>query len=671
MKVGPINALNGFPLWYKDRNGLRLMLNTDPNDPFNVITPADIPNPGQPVSFPDNFPEEAFYFTAEAQMVTGTGERARLVLALEAAFVNDEPAIGEQIVFGRVRIRVAGLVAGATYIVTHPYGENTFVAEDDGDGGGEINFTQDIGGLNGGNFELATRSKIDPFLRWDPSIPPAAPSGYIGDPNILHEVIGSEVSENVFRIVGPGIGIDSPNQVGDNPDMIETRLFSVAGKISTVSGVETTRATYSQSDVTGGSIDVFAFSDPDVTPQVIEATADGVNPTILEGANGLYFARLGFVGENPPSTLTVTNKSDIPPSVSEIEPVDFITAVANYDNDTNTLTITATSSDTFRNVLLKVEDYGEGELDIPVSRITFTVPPRVTITSSEGGRVTIPVTINGSETPPTGVVANAGADQTVIIGAEVTLDGRGSSGPITGYQWVQTSGIVVELEGADTATPTFTAPNTPTPPDSPLIFELTVFGEGGPSSDSVAVEVIDEVPAPIANAGPNQTVQQGSLVTLSGSATGVVTSFQWSQISGPQVVLSNPNSPTTTFIFPRSTEPIEFQLTASGPGGSGSDTVVISTVPDNLTIDRVEFRTRDSEWRISGTSSVSGPGVTITIYLGRTLNGVILAQVPVDALGEWEYRVEPSAVQPDATRAISIKSSSGGTLLNVPINVRN
>jgi len=63
--------------------------------------------------------------------------------------------------------------------------------------------------------------------------------------------------------------------------------------------------------------------------------------------------------------------------------------------------------------------------------------------------------------------------------------------------------------------------------------------------------------------------------------------------------------------------------------------------------------------------------VTITIYLGRTLNGVILAQVPVDALGEWEYRVEPSAVQPDATRAISIKSSSGGTLLNVPINVRN
>ena len=29
MKVGPINAFNGFPVWYKDENGLRLQLNFD------------------------------------------------------------------------------------------------------------------------------------------------------------------------------------------------------------------------------------------------------------------------------------------------------------------------------------------------------------------------------------------------------------------------------------------------------------------------------------------------------------------------------------------------------------------------------------------------------------------------------------------------------------------
>ena len=32
---------------------------------------------------------------------------------------------------------------GEEYTVTHPYGVDTFVAEDDGRGGGEINFTED------------------------------------------------------------------------------------------------------------------------------------------------------------------------------------------------------------------------------------------------------------------------------------------------------------------------------------------------------------------------------------------------------------------------------------------------------------------------------------------------------------------------------------------------
>jgi len=42
--------------------------------------------------------------------------------------------------------------------------------------------------------------------------------------------------------------------------------------------------------------------------------------------------------------------------------------------------------------------------------------------------------------------------------------------------------------------------------------------------------------APTANAGPNQTVKHGSLVTLSGSGTdpqGLPLTFQWSLISKP------------------------------------------------------------------------------------------------------------------------------------------
>ena len=600
-------------------------------------------------------------------METGTGERARLVLALEAAFVNEVPRDGEQIVFGRVRIRVDGLQPNVEYVVTHPYGIDTFISVPDGDGAGEIDFTEDIGGLNGGNFELALNSRVFPFLRWDQNVAPLAPQGYIGDPNILHSITGSPFGEqqNVFRIEGPGIGIGSPDRVTDN--RIETRLFSVSGKISTLSGVDVSRITYSQNDFAGGFIDVFATSDTIL--QEIEVAGFGLNSTLLQGENGNYFARIEFLSENPPSTVIITNLSDDnPASIKEAAPVDFITATADYNNDSKTLSITATSSDEFHLVELRVADFGEGELAIPASGLTIAtlgVPAAITILSSAGGSRIVPVTVNGINNPPVAVTANAGTDQTVIINTQVSLNGTASTGPITGYQWSQVSGTAVTLSGANTATPSFTAPNE----IATLIFELTVEGEGEPSSDTVTVEVIESAAAPVANAGPNQIVQQGAVLSLVGSATGLVSSYLWEQISGPAVQLSGANTQVATFTFPHQATSLTFRLTVTGPGGSSIDEVQLSSLPDILSVTRAEFRTRDSEWRISGTSDV--PGSLITIIIGNTLSGTVLTQVIADALGQWEYRVEPSDAAPNATRAISIQSSSGGTLINVPLNVRN
>jgi hypothetical protein len=678
LELGPINPLNGYPVWYKDENGIRLQLNTDPNDPFSGITQADLPNPGQPVSFPDNFPSEAFYMLAEAEMETGTGERARLTLALEAAFVNEIPRDGEQIVFGRVRIRVAGLQPNVEYTVTHPYGVDTFIAEPDGEGFGEINFTEDIGGLNGGNFELALNSRVHPSLRWDPSIAPAAPEGYIGDPNILHPVVGSRLidrfgePQNIFRVEGPGIGIGSPDRAttpGLNPDnAIETRNFSLLGKIATISGVEVTRATYTQTESTGGFIDVFAFTD--VPPQQIEVSGSGIVPTILQGENGLYFARVAYTGETPPSTITVNNVSDNPDSIQVVTPVDFITASAIYDSGAQTLTIEASSSDLVLPVVLRVNDFGQGDIPIPADGVLtlnlVNVPANIQILSTAGGERTIPVIVTGGANNPIGVLANAGQDQTVLFGTQVTLNGTNSTGPIRAYNWVQLSGTPVTLINANTVTPSFTAPEIP----STLTFQLNVEGEGGPSSDTVSVEVVEFAPAPVANAGPDQSVQQGSVVTLTGSATGEVTSYRWGQISGPPVVLTNGDTAAASFTFPRQIATLSFQLTVTGPGGTSTDVVQVSTEADNLTVTRAEFRTGDSEWRISGTSDVPGPGVNITIYLGNSLSGTILAEVEVDPQGVWEYRVEPSTVQPDETRSISIQSSAGGTLLNIPLTIR-
>lgn len=408
MKKGPINSMDGFPVWYKDENELSLQLNTNPNDSLSGLTPADLPEPAQSVSFPDNYPGEAFYFLAEAEMETGTGERARLVLALEAAFANEIPRTGEQIVFGRVRIRVSGLQPNEEYTVTHPYGVDTFIAEPDGEGFGEINFTEDIGGLNGGNFELALTSRVHPFLQWDPSVLPLAPKGYIGDPNVLHPVIGSPLvdrfgkPQNIFRIEGPGIGIESPDRSttrGINPNnCIETRDFALLGKLSTISGVDVVRTSYTQSESSGGLLDVFAISD--VTPQEIEVTGRGINPKRLEGENGLYFARVSYIGEKPPSTVTVTNVSDNnPTSIKESVPVDFISASANYNSGSQTLTIQAASSDSINPIILTVANLGQGELPIPDGGVLtlnlISVPASVTILSTVGGKRIVPVVVTG------------------------------------------------------------------------------------------------------------------------------------------------------------------------------------------------------------------------------------------------------------------------------------
>lgn len=158
---------------------------------------------------------------------------------------------------------------------------------------------------------------------------------------------------------------------------------------------------------------------------------------------------------------------------------------------------------------------------------------------------------------------------------------------------------------------------------------------------------------------------------MAGSATGIVTSYQWEQIAGNLVELTNANAATASFTFPTQAGTVSFRLTVTGPGGNSSDEVTVTSIPQNLTITRAEFRTRDAEWRITGTSDTVGPNASISIFVGNDLSGPLLAQVPVDALGNWQFRVENSSLQPDETRAISVQSSSGESLINVLLTVRS
>ena len=159
---------------------------------------------------------------------------------------------------------------------------------------------------------------------------------------------------------------------------------------------------------------------------------------------------------------------------------------------------------------------------------------------STGNPVFVTITVKHINHNPT---ANAEKNQTVTPGYVVSLDGTGSKDPDgdpLSYSWVQVDGPSVKIDDSKTAVVTFTAPKDISS-DTDMIFELTVRdSKNATSKDSVKVTVKYIPPPnqpPVANAGPDQTVNSGDNVTLDGSGStdsdGKIVSYSWKQISGP------------------------------------------------------------------------------------------------------------------------------------------
>lgn len=90
------------------------------------------------------------------------------------------------------------------------------------------------------------------------------------------------------------------------------------------------------------------------------------------------------------------------------------------------------------------------------------------------------------------------------------------------------------------------------------------------------------VSAPVANAGPDQTVDPVTTVTLAGSGTNSPTSRLWTQTSGTSVTLSSTTIDGPTFTSPADPagQSLVFSLTETNAGGTSSpDTVTITVNP--------------------------------------------------------------------------------------------
>jgi len=343
VEVGPIDPLNGFPANYLDANGVRLdACLTDPALCFEGTDAVVVTNPA--AAFPDNyggtFPEEFFYNRCVGRMDTNGG-RALLVMALEGAFVNGPVAAGDQIVFGRLRLRVSGTIPGETYTVTTPVGVYTFVAQ----GGGRllgINFTDDIG-LTPGLFTEALGSSVGPFFQWDSDLPVVDANGreYVGDPLIEHTITGSPTGTNLFRIDGPSIG-------GAGVNRVETNLFSVIGVKALVEPPAVVVADFSAAPVSGTAPLNVAFTD--LSSGAVTSWSwdfgDGATSTLQNPSHsyaaGTYSVSLTATGASGSDSLTRVNLivvTDVPQptGMTLSNPVPGIAGVP------NTLTVTGAS----------------------------------------------------------------------------------------------------------------------------------------------------------------------------------------------------------------------------------------------------------------------------------------------------------------------------------------
>ncbi|MEE8361777.1 MAG: PKD domain-containing protein, partial [Gemmatimonadales bacterium] len=199
-------------------------------------------------------------------------------------------------------------------------------------------------------------------------------------------------------------------------------------------------------------------------------------------------------------------------------------------------------------------------------------------------------------------------------------------------------------------------------PTATTAYTLTATGTGGTATSSVTVTVNPASPEPPTvdsfSATPT-TIPAGDMAILSWTTTGADAdgvSIDNGVGAGMPADGSRTVSPetTTTYI-----------LTATGPGGESSANMTVtvnSASSETLTITNFEYRADKNEWRIAGTSSIPGPGNTMTLYVGPTVSGsVTLGTAAVDGLGDWEYRERDSSVAPHSSGTISIQSSQGGT----------
>ena len=209
---------------------------------------------------------------------------------------------------------------------------------------------------------------------------------------------------------------------------------------------------------------------------------DGTHQVYDEGAmryeatkgNSLTILKSNMVIDGPGGTGVIVRRSDGEPFT--LQSLDVVSFQGGFQVRSSTETVTVSPKNDFPLTLA-----------LPASGFSGITEFSMEISGKRGGSVTIDnVVICSDNQPP---VANAGSDQTAIVGDTAQLDGSGSSDPDAGdiltYSWTISdapAGSAAMLVGANTATPSLS-------PDIPGDYTVELVVNDG-TVDSPADQVI-------------------------------------------------------------------------------------------------------------------------------------------------------------------------------------
>jgi hypothetical protein len=277
--------------------------------------------------------------------------------------------------------------------------------------------------------------------------------------------------------------------------------------------------------------------------------------------------------------------------------------------------------------------------------------------------ITVTVTASVANAAP---VANAGAAQSIVTGAVVTLDGSASSdanGDLLTYSWSFTSkpaGSSAALSNATFAKPTFTA-------DVPGAYVLNLLVNDGKVNSTTATVTINASvanAAPVANAGAAQSVVAGAVVTLDGSASsdanGDILTYSWSFTSKPagsNAALTSATAVKPTFTADVAGAYVMNLVVNDGKVNSAATTVTITA-------------------SVANAAPVASAGAAQSVVTGAvvTLNGSASSDANGDLLTySWAFTSKPAGSNAALSSATVAKPTftadvAGAYVLNLLVN---